>query len=87
MVDIADDKPLIDDDSEALESSIHMWKWYQYNGHEPDWLCYSTGYTRTNEVGKYDYNTGLLVEAEPLSHEALLIWDEIDKQLTESKVH
>ncbi len=81
MFDIADDKPFIDDDSEALESSIHMWKWYQYNGlNEPDWMYYSRDFTRTNEVGKYDYNTGLLVEAEPLSHAAQVIWDEIDKQ-------
>ena len=79
MFDIAVDKPFIDDDSEALESSISMWKWYQYNGlNEPDWLCCSTGYTRTNEVGKYDYNTGMLVEAEPLSHEAQMIWNEIE---------
>jgi len=74
------ERPIIDDDTEALESSISMWKWYQHNESlSPDWMhYYSVGYTWTNEVGKYDYNTGLLVEAEPLSHDAQLIWDAID---------
>ncbi|MGG3911248.1 hypothetical protein [Peribacillus simplex] len=69
-----------DDEAAARESSIRSWKWVMWNGYE-DKLPYDNGYTRTNEVGKHDYNTGLLVEVEPLPHEAQLIWDNIDKSI------